>query len=72
MPLGWHTIFGATLFGFGMVLAGGCVTGSIYRMGEGYVGSWVSFAGILLGLFSASFTWNWWYEFTIQDSPRLW
>jgi uncharacterized membrane protein YedE/YeeE len=72
MPLGWHTIFGATLFGFGMVLAGGCVTGSIYRMGEGYVGSWVSFAGILLGLFIASFTWNWWYEFTIQDSPRLW
>lgn len=72
LPLGLHTIFGAIIFGFGMVLAGGCVSGSVYRMGEGYVASWVSFLGIILGLLAASFTWNWWYTFTIKDSPRIW
>lgn len=72
LPLGLHTIFGAVLFGFGMVIAGGCVSGSVYRMGEGYIASWVSFLGILFGLLAASFTWNWWYQFTISDSPRIW
>ena len=28
------------LFGIGMVLAGGCTSGSLYRAGEGYVGRW--------------------------------
>lgn len=72
LPLGLHTIFGALLFGFGMVLAGGCVSGSVYRMGEGYIASWVSFLAILVGLLFASYTWNWWYEFTIRTSPRIW
>lgn len=72
LPLGLHTIVGAVLFGFGMVIAGGCVSGSVYRMGEGYVASWVSFIGIILGLLVASFTWNWWYEAAIAGSPRLW
>lgn len=72
LPLGLHTIFGAVLFGFGMVIAGGCVSGSVYRMGEGYIASWVSFGAIILGLLAASFTWNWWYQFTISSSPRIW
>jgi hypothetical protein len=72
LPIGLHTVVGALLFGFGMVIAGGCVSGSVYRMGEGYVASWVSFLFIILGLLAASFTWNAWYAFTIQDSPRIW
>ncbi|MBZ0286259.1 MAG: YeeE/YedE family protein, partial [Anaerolineae bacterium] len=72
LPIGLHTLVGALLFGFGMVIAGGCVSGSVYRMGEGYVASWVSFLFIILGLLAASFTWNAWYEFTIRDSPRIW
>jgi hypothetical protein len=51
LPLGLHTIFGAIIFGFGMVLAGGCVSGSVYRMGEGYVASWavaLTFALLIL------------------------
>lgn len=72
LPIGWHIVLGGLLFGVGMVVAGGCVSGSIYRMGEGYVASWVSFGGILLGLLGAAFTWNWWWEQQIQNGPRLW
>jgi uncharacterized membrane protein YedE/YeeE len=72
LPLGWHTVAGGLLFGVGMVVAGGCVSGSIYRMGEGYVASWVSFLGIMLGLAAAAYTWNFWWTFSIADGPRLW
>lgn len=72
LPLGWHTVVGGLIFGIGMVVAGGCVSGSIYRMGEGYVASWVSFVGIMLGLAGAAYTWNFWWEFSIANGPRLW
>lgn len=72
LPLGWHVVLGGLLFGAGMVVSGGCVSGSIYRMGEGYVASWVSFGGILLGLLAAGYTWNWWWRAQIGDGARLW
>lgn len=72
LPLGLHTIVGGVLFGFGMVIAGGCVSGSIYRMGEGYIASWVSFFGIIFGVLAASFTWNWWWDNHIKDGLRVW
>lgn len=72
LPIGWHLVVGGLLFGVGMVVAGGCVSGSVYRMGEGYVASWVSFGGIMLGLAAAAFTWNWWWEVSIRDGVRIW
>ena len=50
LPVGLSAILGGLLFGFGMVMSGGCVSGSLYRMAEGYVGSWVSLAGVIIGL----------------------
>ena len=36
------TILGSFIFGIGIVLAGGCATGTWYRAGEGLIGSWVA------------------------------
>ena len=72
LPLGWHMVVGGVLFGIGMVVAGGCVSGSIYRMGEGYVASWVSFGGIMMGLLLAAYSWNWWWDWQISSGPRIW
>lgn len=72
LPLGIATVVGGLLFGVGMVLAGGCVSGSLYRMGEGYLGSWVAMAGVMLGLYTLNRQWNWWWDFTISTSPRVW
>ncbi len=72
VPLGWHLVVGGVLFGLGMVLAGGCVSGSLYRMGEGYVGSWVAMGGILTGLWGATRTWNWWWQVHISRQPVVW
>ena len=42
-------ILGGALFGIGMVLAGGCVVGTLYKMGSGSVLSAVAFFGLLFG-----------------------
>ncbi len=34
-PIGFHGLLGGLIFGFGMVFAGGCATGSLYKTGEG-------------------------------------
>lgn len=71
-PISLALVLGGLLFGTGMVIAGGCVSGSIYRMGEGYLTSWASFGGILAGLLLAAHTWNWWWEHFIREAPVLW
>jgi uncharacterized protein len=72
LPLGIHTLLGGMLFGIGMVLAGGCTSGSLYRAGEGYVGSMVALLGIMVGLEISSHTWNWWWEMHISRAPLIW
>ena len=72
LPVGFSTIIGGILFGFGMVLSGGCVSGSLYRTAEGYVGSWISVIGILVGLGLLSQNWNWWWSHLIYREPRIW
>jgi uncharacterized membrane protein YedE/YeeE len=72
VPLGLNLAVGGLLFGIGMVVAGGCVSGTLYRIGEGYVASWASLFGILIGLSLAAHSWNAWYTWTIQSAPLGW
>ncbi len=70
-PLGMHTIVGGVLFGFGLVIAGNCVSGCLMRMGEGYLMQWVTFSGLLIG--SALGAWNlgWWGPRFIELSREV-
>lgn len=43
------TIIGGFIFGFAIVLAGGCATGTYYRAGEGLVGSWLALIFYMIG-----------------------
>ncbi|HKW71341.1 MAG TPA: YeeE/YedE family protein [Candidatus Dormibacteraeota bacterium] len=72
LPVGVTTILGGLLFGVGMVLAGGCISGSLFRSAEGYVGSWVAIAGAVIGLGAMSQTWNWWWSVALAAEPKLW
>jgi uncharacterized membrane protein YedE/YeeE len=48
LPLGWHTLVGGYLFGLGMVIAGGCASGTLFRIGEGSIQlSFALFGGVL-------------------------
>lgn len=44
-------VVGGFIFGFAIVMAGGCATGTYYRAGEGLVGSWLAL--ITYALFAA-------------------
>lgn len=42
-PFPWlATIVGGFIFGYSIVYAGGCATGTYYRAGEGLIGSWIA------------------------------
>ncbi len=70
-PVGVHSVVGGILFGFGLVIAGNCVSGCLMRMGEGYLMQWLTFAGLLAG--SALGAWNlgWWAPVAIERSPVI-
>ena len=49
-PSFWQgALFGGTLFGFGMVIAGGCGAGSLWRAGEGHIKLWIAVLFFALG-----------------------
>lgn len=41
-------VVGSYVFGIGIVLAGGCATGTWYRAGEGLIGSWIALFGYMV------------------------
>lgn len=50
VPFYWQAaVLGGLIFGLGMTLAGGCSSGTWYRVGEGMVGSWMALLGFGLG-----------------------
>jgi uncharacterized membrane protein YedE/YeeE len=49
VPFTWlANVLGGYIFGIGMVLGGGCATGTLYRVGEGMIGSWFAALGFML------------------------
>lgn len=48
-PLSILTIIGGVLFGIGMVIAGGCASGTLMRFGEGFQLQWISFIFFIFG-----------------------
>ena len=72
MPVSLQFAAGGLIFGLGMVLAGGCVSGTLYRVGEGYVGSMVALLGILGGSVVSAQHWNWWWQTFSAAAPTVW
>ncbi|MEJ2109029.1 MAG: YeeE/YedE family protein [Acidobacteriota bacterium] len=50
-PFQWANILiGGILFGIGMVLAGGCISGTLFKAGVGHINSIVALVGIPIGI----------------------
>ncbi len=47
--VGFHTMIGAFLFGIGAVISGGCASGTLMRMGEGFQQQWLVFIFFIIG-----------------------
>ncbi len=53
-PLSPLTVAGGILFGIGMVIASGCASGTLMRMGEGMKMQWISFFFFIIGAITGS------------------
>ncbi len=68
-PVGIHTALGAILFGVGMVVAGGCASGVLVRIGEGYMMQWVVLVGFLIGTTIGARHFEFWDKILISKAP---
>ena len=48
-PVGFHTALGGFMFGIGMVLAGGCASGTLMRVGEGFAMNMIAMVFFAIG-----------------------
>jgi len=68
----WHTLLGGASFGLGMVLAGGCISGQMYRLGEGALSSLVALLGVVGGQLLALLAWNRLWVAVVAEAPTVW
>lgn len=47
--VGLHTFIGGFVFGIGAVIAGGCASGTLMRMGEGFIQQWIAIVFFIIG-----------------------
>lgn len=71
-PVSWALAISAFTFGIGMALSGACISGHLYRLGQGYLRAIPALIGTLIGFVLAFLTWNWLYLNVISDAPTIW
>ena len=71
-PVSWPLALAAFVFGIGMTLSGACISGHLYRLGQGYLRAIPALIGTLLGFVVAFLTWNWLYLNAIAEAPTIW
>jgi hypothetical protein len=71
-PVSWVLVISAFVFGIGMALSGACISGHLYRLGQGYLRAIPALLGTLIGFVIAFLTWNWLYLNAISDAPTIW
>ena len=71
-PVSWPLALAAFIFGIGMTLSGACISGHLYRLGQGYLRAIPALIGTLIGFGIAFLTWNWLYLNAIADAPTIW
>ena len=61
-PMGMDTIIGSFMFGIGMVIAGGCASGSLMRTGEGFQMQAIALVFFVIGSLWGEHDLPWWQE----------
>ncbi|NFD49723.1 transporter, partial [Clostridium botulinum] len=68
---GWHIAIGVFIFGIGMVIAGGCASGILMRIGEGHALPWIVFIGMIIGNLLGAKDYSFWYDKIIKNSKVI-
>ena len=71
-PVSLPLVVGAFAFGIGMALSGACISGHLYRLGQGDLRGAPALAGSLVGFGLGFLTWNGLYLRFVVESPSWW
>ena len=70
-PIGVHTAVGAFLFGLGAVIAGGCASGTLMRVGEGFTMQAVALVFFVAGSVIGAWAYPAWKALMVGGAPKL-
>ena len=71
MPISLATVVGGVMFGIGMVIAGGCASGTLMRVGEGFGMQMLSLLFFVIGSLIGASHMGWWTVNFIAGAPRI-
>jgi uncharacterized membrane protein YedE/YeeE len=71
-PVSWALVIAGVAFGLGMALSGACISGHLYRIGQGSLRAYPALVGSLVGFGLGFKSWNSLYSKSISDSPTTW
>ncbi|MBV1758193.1 MAG: YeeE/YedE family protein [Dethiosulfatibacter sp.] len=70
-PIGVATAVGAVIFGIGMVIAGGCASGTLMRVGEGFHMNMLVFFFFMVGSLWGAYDFGFWKRNFMLASPSV-
>lgn len=70
-PVGFHVAIGALIFGMGAVIAGGCASGTLMRVGEGFQMQWLSLFFFIMGSVWGAHDFTWWQNTFMNSAPKI-
>jgi hypothetical protein len=71
-PVSLVLVLGSFSFGFGMSIAGSCISAQLYRLGEGLLSALITLIGVVIGFIIAFQIWNVFYLKIIFNAPVIW
>ncbi len=70
VPISLATLIGGFVFGIGMVIAGGCASGTLMRIGEGFQMQLISLTFFVIGSLWGAHDFGWWkYNVISKGTP---
>jgi len=71
VPISFATVIGAFMFGIGMVIAGGCASGTLMRVGEGFFMQMISIIFFIVGSLWGAHDFGWWKYHVISKGQAI-
>ncbi len=71
VPISIATAIGACMFGIGMVIAGGCASGTLMRIGEGFWMQVISLFFFIVGSLWGAHDFGWWKRTFMLKAPKI-
>lgn len=71
VPISFATVAGGIMFGTGMVIAGGCASGTLMRVGEGFMMQMLALVFFIIGSLLGAYHFGFWRINFISHGPKV-